>query len=60
MLYKLLGRSKNRNMSTTNLSEIQKEIIDLKIRVNNLEKKMSKLQADLKPKSKTCGTTKYI
>jgi hypothetical protein len=39
-------------MSEQTLSELQKEIVDLKIRVNNLEKKMSALKAPPKPKAR--------
>jgi hypothetical protein len=41
----------------TELTEIKKELTDLKIRVNNLEKKFSKIT---KPKSRKCNRTKFI
>ena len=40
---------KMRNLSEATLSEMQQEIVDLKIRVNNLEKKASALKAPPKP-----------
>ncbi|MGD2066666.1 MAG: hypothetical protein PVI43_05815 [Candidatus Bathyarchaeota archaeon] len=39
-------------MSEQTLSEMQQEIVDLKIRVNNLEKKVSALKAPPKPKTR--------
>jgi hypothetical protein len=43
-------------MSEPTLSEIQKEIVDLKIRVNNLEKRVAVLKQPPKQKS----TYKFI
>jgi hypothetical protein len=40
------------NLSEATLSEMQQEIVDLKIRVNNLEKKVSALKAPPKPKAR--------
>jgi predicted nucleic acid-binding Zn-ribbon protein len=47
-------------MTEPTITDLQKELVDLKIRVNNLEKKMSRLQKEKKPKPKTCSTRKYI
>lgn len=47
-------------MSTTAVAEVKKELVDLKIRVNNLEKKVSKIQQEMKPKAKTHSTHKFI
>jgi hypothetical protein len=44
-------------MTEITLSEIQKELVDLKIRVNNLEKKVSKLTI---PKTQKSKTTRFI
>ena len=47
-------------MTESTLADLQKELIDLKIRVNNLENRMSQLQKEVKPKPKTCNTRRYI
>jgi hypothetical protein len=38
-------------MPNPTVAELQKELVDLKIRVNNLEKKMSKLKPEPHPKT---------
>jgi len=43
-------------MTESALADLQKELVDLKIYVNNLEKRVSRLQKEVKPKPKTCNT----
>ena len=42
-------------MPELTLIDLRKELVDLKIRVNNLEKRMSGLQKEVEPKPKTCN-----
>ena len=47
-------------MTESTLAELQKELVDLKIRVNNLEKRVSQLRKEVKPKPETCNIRRYI